>query len=61
MLRECCAETGIFCAVLLDTKGPEIRTGSLEGGEAVYLVQGEEVTLTTDYTVVRVPVHRLGV
>lgn len=56
MLRECCAETGIFCAVLLDTKGPEIRTGNLEGGEPVYLVQGEDVTLTTDYTVVRAPV-----
>ncbi|MCL2099118.1 MAG: pyruvate kinase [Oscillospiraceae bacterium] len=40
-------ELGIPVAILLDTKGPEIRTGQLEGGEAE-LVSGKEVILTTE-------------
>ena len=40
-----------MCAVLLDTKGPEIRTGTLKGGVNVTYTAGSEVTLTTDYTV----------
>jgi len=36
-------------AVLLDTKGPEIRTGYLEGGEPVILEKGSHVEITTDY------------
>ncbi len=35
-------------AILLDTKGPEIRTGLLENGEKVSLEQGAEFTLTTE-------------
>lgn len=50
-LRAACKNTGILCGVLLDTKGPEIRTGFLKDGAAVTLVQGAEVTLTTDYSV----------
>lgn len=50
-LREACANTGVYCAVLLDTKGPEIRTGMLENGEPVFLEKGSEITLTTDYAV----------
>ena len=34
-------------AILLDTKGPEIRTGLLENGEDVVLKEGKQFTLTT--------------
>uniref|UniRef100_A0A7S2R7I1 Pyruvate kinase n=1 Tax=Mucochytrium quahogii TaxID=96639 RepID=A0A7S2R7I1_9STRA len=36
-------------AVLLDTKGPEIRTGFLENGSSIQLKKGSLVELTTDY------------
>jgi len=39
-------------AILLDTKGPEIRTIKLENGNDVNLVAGQEFTFTTDITVV---------
>ena len=51
-LRQACMNTGKVCAVLLDTKGPEIRTGTLEDGKPVTLERGKELTLTTDYSVV---------
>ena len=51
-LRQACVNTGKVCAVLLDTKGPEIRTGTLRDGKPVSLVRGKELTLTTDYSVV---------
>lgn len=35
-------------AILLDTKGPEIRTGVLEGGKKVTLKEGEQFILYTD-------------
>jgi len=39
------------CAILLDTKGPEIRTGFLkEGLGKVDLKQGQDLKLVTDYT-----------
>ena len=50
-LRIASKNTGIMCGVLLDTKGPEIRTGMLDHGEPVQLEMGSEVTLTTDYEV----------
>ena len=50
-LRIACGNTGIFCAVLLDTKGPEIRTGMLENGEPVLLEKNSRLVLTTDYSV----------
>ena len=49
-LRLACANTGRICAVLLDTKGPEIRTGALRDGEPVRLRRGSKIELTTDYT-----------
>ena len=42
-LRQACDNTGIFCAVLLDTKGPEIRTGMLENGEPVLLEKDQKL------------------
>ncbi|GAB9468793.1 hypothetical protein Gpo141_00006100 [Globisporangium polare] len=35
-------------AVLLDTKGPEIRTGKMTDGKKIRLETGKEITLTTD-------------
>jgi hypothetical protein len=39
-LRQACRETQIMCAVMLDTKGPEIRTGFLEDGKSVQVRRG---------------------
>ena len=39
-LRIASENTGIGCGVLLDTKGPEIRTGMLDHGEPVMLGAG---------------------
>ena len=39
-------EMGSPCALLLDTKGPEIRTGALAAGEPVSLEEGARITLT---------------
>ena len=38
---------GVPVATLLDTKGPEIRTGMLKDEKKVTLVEGQEYTLTT--------------
>lgn len=46
-IRQASDETGIPTAVMLDTKGPEIRIGLLENGK-VELLEGEEVVLTTE-------------
>ncbi|KAH7447430.1 hypothetical protein KP509_01G107000 [Ceratopteris richardii] len=42
--------TQIMCAVMLDTKGPEIRTGFLEDGKPIQLIEGQEITISTDYS-----------
>jgi pyruvate kinase len=47
-LREANANTGIPAALMLDTKGPEIRTGTLaEGITQIVLTRGREITITT--------------
>ncbi|CDY11933.1 BnaC03g13590D [Brassica napus] len=48
-LRQAMLNTGILCAVMLDTKGPEIRTGFLKDGKPIQLKQGQEITISTDY------------
>lgn len=49
-IREISKETGKFVAILLDTKGPEIRTGSFAEGDVKYdLLEGDKITITTDY------------
>lgn len=50
--REAKKQTGKRGALLLDTKGPEIRTIKLEGGNDVTIVAGQEFTITTDKTVI---------
>lgn len=46
-IREASKITGKLVAIMLDTKGPEIRTGSLSV-DAVELVEGNRFTLTTE-------------
>lgn len=48
LLKKVRKELKLPIAILLDTKGPEIRTGLLEGGQKVVLKEGEIFTLTTE-------------
>lgn len=48
LLKEVREEVGEPVAILLDTKGPEIRTGVLKDGQKVMLEQGQTFTLTTE-------------
>ncbi|WP_123039529.1 pyruvate kinase [Cohnella candidum] len=45
-IRQACQELNKTVAILLDTKGPEIRLGKLKE-EPIELVQGDYITLTT--------------
>ena len=47
-IKELREELGIPVAILLDTKGPEIRTGVLQDGKKVCLQKGQEFTLCTE-------------
>ena len=47
-IKELREELGIPVAILLDTKGPEIRTGVLQEGKKVFLQRGQEFTLCTE-------------
>lgn len=46
-VRQACKELNRTVAVLLDTKGPEIRTGKFKE-EPIHLVQDESIVLTTE-------------
>ena len=48
MLKELRKELKTPVAILLDTKGPEIRTGKLKDGKKVTLKEGDLYTLTTE-------------
>lgn len=45
-LRKVRGELDSPCAMLLDTRGPEIRTGRLAGGRPVELAAGSRIVLT---------------
>lgn len=47
LVREAAADLGAIVGIMLDTKGPEIRTGVVEG-EKISLVAGKTITLTTE-------------
>ena len=46
-VREASQETGIPVAIMMDTKGPEIRMGLIQDGRAV-LQEGEQLIFTTE-------------
>lgn len=46
-IRKAAKETGKSIAILLDTKGPEIRTGKFKDGQA-HIEQGSKVTISMD-------------
>ena len=51
MVREAAASfPGFHLGIALDTKGPEVRTGTMAGDEtkAVELITGSTITITTD-------------
>lgn len=45
------ARPGSHVAIMLDTKGPEIRTGLLKDHKSVTLKAGQDLLLTTDYSI----------
>jgi len=50
-LRQAAKNMNQNVAVLLDTKGPEIRTGFFaDGAKSINLIKGEELILTSDYS-----------
>ncbi|MCC8365238.1 pyruvate kinase PykF [Xenorhabdus sp. PB61.4] len=51
-IRAVTAKTGKKAAILLDTKGPEIRTMKLEDGNDVSLTAGQTFTFTTDQSTI---------
>lgn len=49
-VKRTCEKMGIPCALMLDTKGPEIRTGRLANGAPLSLCAGQALTFTSDKT-----------
>jgi len=48
IVREASKQTGIPVALMMDTKGPEIRTGFNRDEKKIDLIKGKRVTLTTE-------------
>lgn len=48
LIRKLCEEENLYIPCILDTKGPEIRTGTLKNGQSVNLKTGETFVLTTE-------------
>ena len=48
-LKAIMEQTGKIFAILLDTRGPEIRTGKLQGGADIQLIAGNKIIISTDY------------
>ncbi len=48
LIRELSKEKGVSVAILLDTKGPEIRTGIIKDDKKVVLEEGQDFILTTE-------------
>ena len=51
LVEEARKAVNIPVATMLDTKGPEIRTGSVPGDKKVTLVEGQDFDLTIDQSV----------
>jgi len=49
-VRSVAAQCQEHVAIIADLQGPKIRTGPLEGGEAVELTSGQELVITTEDT-----------
>jgi len=47
-VRQVAGELNANIAIMMDLQGPKIRTGALHGGQEVLLVEGEELTVTTE-------------
>lgn len=47
-LRRASDNTGIPVATMMDTRGPEIRTGRIAGGGEISLAIGDKITVTTE-------------
>lgn len=48
IIREVEDDTGKTIGIMLDTRGPEVRTGPLEDNKEIFLYTGDELVLTTD-------------
>ena len=49
-VRKVSSELKIPVAIMLDTKGPEVRTGLLEGGQKITVNTGDEIVVTAQPT-----------
>mmetsp|Transcript_23332 Transcript_23332/g.47170 ORF Transcript_23332/g.47170 Transcript_23332/m.47170 type:complete len:591 (-) Transcript_23332:49-1821(-) len=49
-IRTSLSKSKRMCSILLDTKGPEIRTGMLEGSDDILLEAGQDFVLYTDFS-----------